>query len=306
MAVCVSKLSQREKEEETQVHEGINSNEDPIRNKNEVVGMVDEINVTDALKAEEYKTPDLLEIVEKKCQHLNGDGKKLIFSTLKEFETVFEGKQGENTGGDVGIQLKKEAIPFWGRPYPIPLKNRQVVEDKVNRQCDIGAMRRLTPNEIETRDWCFTAFGTPKSDGTIKLVIDFRKINPHLVRRQYPMTTIHDLSQQIMGFNQATTLDFNMGYLSMPLTQEARKILTVVFPFGLFECLVLPQWIVPATDIFQLRMVALFAPMMDMKPDLYLDDILHTKGNTLQEHVSILRKILRRSQEAGLKFNAKK
>ena len=109
-----------------------------------------------------------------------------------------------------------------------------------------------------------------------------------------------------MGFDQATTLDFNMGYLSMPLTQEARKILTVVFPFGLFECLVLPQWIVPATDIFQLRMVALFAPMMDTKPDPYLDDILHTKGDTLEEYVSILREILRRIQEAGLKCNAKK
>ena len=67
-----------------------------------------------------------------------------------------------------------------------------------------------------------------------------------------------------------------------------------------------PQGIAPATDIFQSRMVALFAPMMEKKPDPYLDDILHTKGNTLAEHVSILCEILRRIREAGLKCNAKK
>ena len=53
MATCVSKLSRREKDEETQVHEGTNRNEDPIRNENEAVGMVGEAYVTDALKAAE-------------------------------------------------------------------------------------------------------------------------------------------------------------------------------------------------------------------------------------------------------------
>ena len=94
-------------------------------------------------------------------------------------------------------------------PYLIPLKNRQVVEDEVNRQYKTRAMIILTPEEIEKRDWCFLAFGTPTSDGMIRLVIDLRKINPHLVHRQYPMTTIQEPIQCIMGFNHAKSLDFN-------------------------------------------------------------------------------------------------
>ena len=42
-------------------------------------------------------------------------------------------------------------------------------------------------------------------------------------------------------------------YLSIPLDDAARKLLTIVFPFGYFECLVLPQGVKPATDIFQAR-----------------------------------------------------
>mmetsp|Transcript_36765 Transcript_36765/g.77140 ORF Transcript_36765/g.77140 Transcript_36765/m.77140 type:complete len:150 (+) Transcript_36765:1750-2199(+) len=146
MTTCVSKLAQREKES-TQSNDGTNTNQVPIQNKNEVVGMMGELIVTEALKVAEYKTPDLSELVEKHCKHLNGDKRALIFSTLKEFKKVFKGKQGKYTGSDVGIQLKKEAIPFWGSPYPIPLKNRQVVEDEVNQQCKIRAMRRLIQNE---------------------------------------------------------------------------------------------------------------------------------------------------------------
>jgi len=95
-----------------------------------------------------------------------------------------------------------------------------------------------------------------------------------------------------MGYRHVTVLDFNMGYLSMPLSNAARNILTVVFPFGFYECLVLPQGIAPATDIFQSRMVVLFALMMEEKPTPYLDNIIHMKGENLKEHIRILREIL--------------
>ena len=44
---------------------------------------------------------------------------------------------------------------------------------------------------------------------------------------------IGDILHQIFGFNYASNLEPNMGYLSMPLDCEARKILTLVTTFGL-------------------------------------------------------------------------
>ncbi len=77
-------------------------------------------------------------------------------------------------------------------------------------------------------------------------------------------------------------------------------------PFGLFECQVLPMGVKPATDIFQSRIVRLFAPMQDCAPSSYLDDNLHIKGKDFIEHLSILDEVLTQIEEAKLQVNAKK
>ena len=82
-----------------------------------------------------------------------------------------------------------------------------------------------------------------------------------------------------------------MDYLSIPFDDAAHELLTSVFPCGYFECLVLSQGVKPATDIFQVRMVGIFAGMQMNRPLPYLDDIFHYKGKTFSECLKILDKI---------------
>jgi len=93
-------------------------------------------------------------------------------------------------------------------------------------------MKRLKPHELEERDWCFPAFGVSKSNVTIRIVIDFRKINHQLRRRQYPLDTIEQILNSTEKFLSVTNLDLNMGYMAIPLNPAARKLLTICFPFG--------------------------------------------------------------------------
>ena len=122
----------------------------------------------------------------------------------------------------------------------------------------------------------------------------------------YPLPTSEEILTSIIGFLYATGLDLNMGYLSIPLSEHARKILTVVMPFRFFQCLVLPMGVTPATDIFQARMVSVLASMRENKPSLYIDDILLTKGRTFEEHLQLLATCLRLLMEAGMQVNATK
>ena len=87
--------------------------------------------------------------------------------------------------------------------------------------------------------------------------------------------------------------------MSIPLDHEARKILMHVTTFGLSECLVLPQGIKPATDIFQGRVISLF---VDMKKPLlvYLDDILVTFNSTFEDNLMILNEILKGLHKSGM------
>ena len=126
--------------------------------------------------------------------------------------------------------------PFYGKVYPISLKQLEVSKNEVYHQCEIGTLRELKGKDAENRSWAFPAFGVPKKDGTIQLVIVFRKVNAMLVKSEHPLPTINDLIQTIVGFNFTTGLDLNMGYLSMPLDGPSKAILTIIMPFGLLEC----------------------------------------------------------------------
>lgn len=252
-----------------------------------------------------YNKPDLKEIVTQDCSHLTDSQQQALLQVLTANEAVFQGCKGNYTGAPVGITLKEDAKPFRAFPYPVPLKNRETLEAELRRQCTIGAMRRLSPDEYEAREWAFPAFGTPKKDGSIRLVIDFRRLNSQLVRKEYPLPTTEEILMSIQGFLYASSLDLNMGYLSIPLNENTRQILTIIMPFGAYECLMLPMGVMPATDIFQARMVHLFADMDERKPHPYIDDIIHFKGNTFEEHLEILNEILQLLAKAGMQVNAK-
>jgi hypothetical protein len=59
----------------------------------------------------------------------------------------------------------------------------------------------------------------------------------------------------------------------------------------------------PATDIFQSRMVSIFQPMKANKPNPYIDDIFHGKGQDYNSHLHILGDIFTPLLEAGMQVN---
>ena len=95
-----------------------------------------------------------------------------------------------------------------------------------------------------------------------------------------------------------------MGYPSIPLNNDARKNLTIVMPFEAYECLTLPMGVMPASDLFQARMVHIFADMNKQRPFPYIDDILHFKGGMFEEHLSILDDIMSRLGQHGLQVRS--
>ena len=161
-------------------------------------------------------------------------------------------------------------------------------------------MRELSAEEIKEREWASPCFGVPKKNNTISLVIDFRQLNRVLKRKEYPLPTIDKMFQNICGFTFASVIDLNMGYLSIPLTEQTQKLLTIVTTFGFFECCVLPMGIKPATDIFQSRMVGIFQPMKENRPNPYIDNIFHGKGKDFDKHLTILDNILNHLKQAGM------
>ena len=81
--------------------------------------------------------------------------------------SLFLGKRGEWTGKPVSIETIEGVTPVWAKPYPVPLKNREVFQQEVQRQGAIGALQELSAEEIEDRVWASPCFEVPKKNGTI-------------------------------------------------------------------------------------------------------------------------------------------
>lgn len=177
-----------------------------------------------------YLKLDLMEVVKREGTELTPQQVQLL-QLLTSNEAAFQGCRGDYTGGTVGVILKPDAKPHRARPYPVPLKNQEILEGEFWRQCSIGAMRHLTPEEFEVREWVFPAFGIPKKNGSICLVIGFCRLNANLVRREYSLLTMEEILTSVRGFSYATSLDLNIGYLSIQVNEATREILTIVMPF---------------------------------------------------------------------------
>jgi hypothetical protein len=173
------------------------------------------------------------------------------------------------------------------------LSQREAVENEVKE-------------EIKGREWCFPAFGIPKKNGKIHFVINFQSINNQLEQREYPFTPAEEIFHLIGGFTWATSLNLNMGYLHIRLSQASQEPLTIVMPLGFYSCTVLPMGVMPATDIFQSRTMPIFADMGPEKPIPYINYIIHSKGATFKPHLEIYDNIFQRLGKAGMQVNADK
>jgi hypothetical protein len=90
-------------------------------------------------------------------------------------------------------------------------------------------------------------------------------------RNPYTMPKIPDIFCGMEHFCYATTIDLNVGYLSMLLSETAKQLCVTSLPWGLYQYNMLPMGIKPATDIFQQQMGTLFFDMYHTMPRATLD-----------------------------------
>ena len=118
-----------------------------------VMGEREEVHTTQDLQAAKYEKADLSKYIQTKCNNLDLEQKGKLLKILKKNESIFAEKGANWMGKPVQINLTNDAVPFRYRPYQIHLKIKDQVEKEVYRQCDIGALRQLSAEEVEEREF---------------------------------------------------------------------------------------------------------------------------------------------------------
>jgi len=253
--------------------------------------------IRDILEAK-YEAANLREICDK-SMHLDAEKQEQLFQLLNKYETLFDGKLGQWEGDEYNIDLIEGAKPYHAKAFPIPRVHLETLKAEVQRLCDLGVLKRVNRSE-----WAAPTFIIPKKDGSVCFILDFRELNKRIKRRPYPIPKIQNLLLQLEGFQYASSLDLNMGYYHIELNPDARKLCTIVLPFGKFEYQRLPMGLCNSPDIFQEKMSNLMLELEYVRA--YIDDLLVTTKGSFADHLVKLEAVLAKLEEAGLKVNATK
>ena len=233
-------------------------------------------------------------------EHLTKEQKHALKSVLEKHEDLFDGTLGKWKDVVHDIELKDpNTKPVPCRPYSVPFKSKQTLKLELERLCKIGVLKRVNRSE-----WQSPSTIIPKKDQTVRFITDFRKLNALIKRKPYPLPNIRDTLLELEGFEWGTSLDLNMGYYHIELTPGAKKLCTIVFPFGKYEYQRLQMGLCNSPDVFQEHMSDLMRDLDYVRA--YIDDVAVLTKGTWEEHLEQVDTVLSRLGKAGLKVNGLK
>ena len=136
-----------------------------------------------------------------------------------------------------------------------------------------------------------------KKDGSLRLCVDFRKLNSVSESDAYPMPRIDDLIDLLGKAKYISTLDLTRGYWQVPLAEDARHKTAFVTPSGLYHFNVMPFGLKGAPASFQCLMDNVIRGLDSMSA-AYIDDVI-IFSTSWEDHLGYLSRVFARLREGG-------
>ena len=142
-----------------------------------------------------------------------------------------------------------------------------------------------------------------KKDNTIRLCIDFRKLNSITVFDAEPIPTLEELLSKLKGAKYFTKCDLTKGYWQIPLAEDCKKYTAFQTSRGLMEFNYMPFGLSTAACTFQKAMIDTLGELDCVVS--YFDDVL-IFSKTWNEHMCHIKKVLKTLQDAGFTIKPSK
>ena len=221
-----------------------------------------------------------------------------------EYADVFEEKNSEvlpphRPNVDHEIPLVPGAKPVYGPIYNLSETELKVLREYIDKMLAKGFIR---PSK--------SPFGSPilfvkKPDGSLRLCVDYRKLNQLTIKNRYPLPLISELFDRIKNAKRFTRLDMQDAYNQLRVAEGDEWKTAFRTRYGHFEYLVMPFGLTNAPASFQTYTNDCLHDFLDFFCVVYLDDVL-IFSDTPEEHVNHVKQVLSRLREYGLTCNLKK
>lgn len=144
-----------------------------------------------------------------------------------------------------------------------------------------------------------------KSDGSLRLCVDYRKLNSKTRRDAFPLPRIDESLDALGAAKVFSSIDLASGYHQVAVHENDRHKTAFITPFGLFEYERMPFGLCNAPATFQRLMQTIMSDLVFQMVLIYLDDLL-VYSSTFEDHLVRLETVLQRLRETGLKIKVEK
>jgi hypothetical protein len=168
------------------------------------------------------------------------------YAVLKDFEDVFKEVPGLPPRRDIdfSINLMPGAMPISKTHYRMSTPELKELQ--------------MHPKELMKKGYMLSSvspWGAPvlfvrKKYGTLRLCIDFRKVNKVTVKNKYPLPMIDDLFDQLKDAKIFSKIDLRSGYHQVRIKEEDISKTDFRTRYGHFEFTVVPFGLSNAPTFF--------------------------------------------------------
>ncbi|KAL6467298.1 hypothetical protein MHYP_G00251020 [Metynnis hypsauchen] len=221
-----------------------------------------------------------------------------LFSQFSEIFAVEDDDLGYTDKVRHEIHLTDD-IPV-SQPYRrIPPTQYREVREHISKLLKKGVIEEST-----------SAYASPvvlvrKSDGNLRLCVDYRRLNAKTKRDVFPLPRIDESFDALRGARFFSTIDLASGYHQVAVHECDRPKTAFTTPFGTYQYLRMPFGVCNGPATFQCLMQSTMNDLVFQIMLVYLDDIL-VYSQTFSEHLERLKTVFTRLKETGLKVKLEK
>src|SRR5215469_8948836 len=197
-----------------------------------------------------------------------------------------------------GIKLM-DSNPIYQRPRYFPAPIVSEIEEQCDRLEEIGVI------EESTSAWNSPIVPIRKPDGSLRICIDYRKVNAVTVKERFPMNVVSDSVYGMHGMKIFTKLDLLRGYYQMGIEEDSRPITAFSTAHKHYQFKRLSFGLANAPGSFQRGMNVLLSHFPKTNVTVFIDDILIV-SESQDEHVTLVDRVLKTLIYAGVKIKYSK
>jgi hypothetical protein len=201
---------------------------------------------------------------------------------------------------DMKIELKPDSRMPVAKLYQLTEDQRKVLLETLERELAAG---RIRPSN--------SSYGSPtffvlKKDGTsLRMVVDYRKVNEYTIPDVYPLPLINQIYHDLGHAKYYSTFDLYGAYQLLRMQVGFEWLTAFRTQYGMFESLVVRDGLRNAPAVFQHFLNDLFRDMLGRGVVVYIDDII-AYSNSLDELRSLTLRVFDIIRKAGLFLKAVK